>query len=149
MKRIAIAVSVVGLIFGVAILAQTQTGSVEEELIKLENEWANAWVKSDVAFHDRIMSDDFTWTSPRGIVLAKSEDLAELKFGDSVVTSWVLDEMKVRVYGNAAVVTGRSTIKVTHRGKEFSSQERWTDTWVKRAGRWQCVAAHSSEIPQK
>jgi hypothetical protein len=64
MKYIAIAVSVVGLVFGVAIPAKAQTESAEQELITLENEWANAWVKSDVAFFDRIMADDYTWTSP-------------------------------------------------------------------------------------
>ena len=58
MKRTAIAVSVAVLVFGVAILAQTQTDSVEQELIKLEDEWAEAWLRSDVAFFDRIMADD-------------------------------------------------------------------------------------------
>jgi ketosteroid isomerase-like protein len=61
----------------------------------------------------------------------------------------VIAEMKVRVYGDAAVVTGRDIIKETHEGKEISRQERWTDTWVKRAGHWQCVAGHTSEIAQK
>lgn len=45
MKQIAIAVSVVGLVFGVAILAKTQTESIEQELINLENESNNAWAK--------------------------------------------------------------------------------------------------------
>jgi hypothetical protein len=64
MKRIAFAVPLVALLFGVAIRAQSQTQTAEQELIKLENEWADAWVKRDVAFFDRIMTDDFTWTSP-------------------------------------------------------------------------------------
>jgi ketosteroid isomerase-like protein len=122
---------------------------VEQELIKLENEWANAWVKSDVAFFDRIMVDDYTWTSPWGEVLTKAHNLALVKSGEDVITSWVLAEMKVRVYGDAAVVSGRDTIKETYKGEDISSQNRWTHTWVKRAGRWQCVAAHSSEIAQK
>ena len=149
MKRIAIAVSVVGLVFGGVILAQTQTQSVEQELIKLENEWADAWVKSDVAFFDRIMADDYTWTSPWGDVSTKADNFALVKSGEDVITSWVLADMKVRVYGDAAVVTGCSTIKETYKGEDVSGQERWTHTWVKRAGRWQCVAGHSSEIGQK
>jgi ketosteroid isomerase-like protein len=149
MKRIAIAVSVAVLVFGAAILAQTQTESVEQELIRLENEWADAWVKSDVAFFDRIMADDYTWTSPWGEVLTKTHNLALVKSGEDVITSWVLAEMKVRVYRDAAVVSGRDTIKETYKGEDISSQNRWTHTWVKRAGRWRCVAAHSSEIAQK
>jgi len=129
--------------------AQTETESVEQELIRLEKEWAEAWVKSDLAFHDRIMADDYTWTSPWGAVFIKADNFALIKSGEDVITSWVLSEVKVRVYGNAAVVTGRSTIKETYKGEDVSGQERWTHTWIKRAGRWQCVAAHSSEIAQK
>ena len=153
MKRIAIAVSVVVLVLAVAVqaqtLAQTKSGGVEQELIKLENEWADAWVKRDVAFFNQIIADNYTWTSPWGEVWTKAQDLALLKSGQDVITSWVLADMKVRVYGDAAVVTGRATIKETYKGKDVSRQERWTDTWVKRAGRWQCVAGHSSEIAQK
>lgn len=153
MNRIAFAVSLTVLAFAVAIQAQTpaqtKTGSVEQELIKLENEWADAWVKSDVAFFDRIEANDYTWTAPWGEVWTKARDLALLKSGDSVITSWVLSEMKVRVYRDAAVVTGRCAVKETYKGKDVSDQYRWTDTWIKRAGQWQCVAGHSSVIAQK
>jgi ketosteroid isomerase-like protein len=149
MKRTAIVVGVAGLAFVAAILAQTQTKSVEQELIKLENEWADAWVKCDVAFFDRIIADDYTWTSPWGDVWTKAQDLALVKSGETVIKSWVLADMKVRGYGDTAVVTGRNTIKETYKGEDVSGQNRWTHTWVKRAGRWQCVAAHSSEIAQK
>jgi len=149
MKRTAIIVGVAGLVFVAAILAQTKSESAEQELITLENEWANAWVKSDVAFFDRIMADDYTWTSPWGEVLTKAHNLALVKSGEDVIKSWVLADIEVRVYGDAAVVSGRDTIKETYKGEDVSSQNRWTHTWVKRAGRWQCVAAHSSEIAQE
>jgi ketosteroid isomerase-like protein len=126
-----------------------QTESVEQELIKQENEWADAWVKSDVAFYDRITADDYTWTSPWGWVATKASDLVLLRSGDDVVKSWALADMKVRVYGDAAVVTGRDTIKETYKGKDVNGQHRWTHMWIKRAGCWQCVAGHSSEIAQK
>ena len=149
MKSIAIAISVVVLAFGVGILAQTQTESVEQELIRLENAWADAWVKRDFAFFDRIMADDFTWTSPWGEVFTKTHNLALVKSGRDVIASWVLAEMKVRVYGDAAVVSGFDTVKETYKGEDVSGQNRFTHTWVKLAGRWQCAAAHSSEIAQK
>ncbi len=158
MKRIAIAVSVVVLVFAVAIIIQgqvTQTtfkprgGSVEQELIQLEDEWGDAFLKRDVAFMDRIMADDATWTSPEGIVSTKAQSLASFKSLEGVDTSWVNDEMKVRVYGDTAVVTGRTTFKWTNKGKDFSDQERWTDTWVKLAGHWRFVAGHNSKIVNK
>ena len=149
MKRIATAVSVVVLVFGVAILAQTQTESVEQQLKKLEKEIGHAWAKRDVASYDRILADDYTWTDFDGIVWTKAQDLETLKSGEVVNTSYVVDDWKVRVYGNAAVVTGRTTVKETWKGKDVSGQYRYTDTWVKRAGRWQLVASHTSKIAQK
>jgi ketosteroid isomerase-like protein len=56
------------------------------------------------------------------------------------------DDMKVRVYGDEAVVTGRNTTKGQFKGRDISGQYRWTDTWAKRNGRWQCVAEHDSKI---
>ena len=152
MKRIATTVGMVILSFGVAILAQTKTESVEQELIRLEKEWADAWVKRDIAFYERIESDDYTWTSPGGEVWTKARDLEFVRSLESVkdiTMSYVTTDVKVRVYGDAAVVTGLDTIKETNKGKEVSRQERWTNTWVKRAGQWQCVAGHSSEIVKK
>jgi len=107
---------------------------VEQELIKLEIEWAEVWVKSDIAFHDRIMADDYTWISPWGEVFTEARNLALLKSGDEVIESWVLAEVKVRVYGDAAVVTGCDAVKETYKGENVSSQNRWTHTWVKLAG---------------
>jgi ketosteroid isomerase-like protein len=149
MKRFAIAVGVAVLVFGVAVLAKTQTASVEQELLKLENEWAKSVVKLDLAFMERILADDYTWTDPEGNIHTKAEEIASIKSGQGVVTSCVSDDVKVRVYGDAAVVTGLTTQKGMVEGKEVSGQFRWTDTWVKIAGRWQCVADHVSNIPQK
>jgi ketosteroid isomerase-like protein len=126
--------------------------SAEQELIKLENEWAEAWAQGDVEFFERIEADDYTWTSPWGEVWTKAQDLAfvkSIKSEKGVIRSQVIAEMKVRVYGDAAVVTGRDIIKEMHECKEISLQERLTNTWVKRAGQWQCVAGHTSVITQK
>jgi ketosteroid isomerase-like protein len=127
----------------------TETLRAEQELIRLENEWADAWVKADIAFQEWIVTDDYTWTSPWGGILTKADNLALIKSRQDVVHSWVLDNIRVRVYGDAAVVTGRAIIKETYKNEDVSGQERWTHTWVRLAGRWQCVAAQSSEIGKK
>ena len=153
MKLIAIAVSVVVLTFAVVAWAQTpaqpKSGSAEQELLKLEQDWTNAEVKADLAFLDRILADDWLFTDPDGVVWTKAKSLAVLKSGEDVVSSMVPDDMKVRIYGDAAVVTGRATTKETFKGKDISGLHRWTDTWIKKAGRWQCVATHASAIAQK
>jgi ketosteroid isomerase-like protein len=156
MRRVAFTIGLVSLAFAVAIIAQTtaqpKSGSVEQELIKLENDWANAWVKHDVEFFERIEADDYTWISPQGEVWTKSRDVAFVRYLDSVkdiTMSYVTTEVKVRVYGDAAVVTGLDTIKETNKGKEVNRQERWTNTWIKRMGQWQCVAGHTSVVSPK
>jgi ketosteroid isomerase-like protein len=147
MKRIAIAVCVAVLVLGVTILAKTQTGSVEQELIKLETEWVDGAVKHDVTTIGKMLADEFIMTFD-GTVYTKAELLEYIKSNEELA-SLVTDEWKVRVYGDAAVVTARNTRKVKLEGKEVTSQDRFTDTWIKRDGRWKCVAAHNSTVPQK
>jgi ketosteroid isomerase-like protein len=141
MKRTAFAVSVAVVVFGVTILAQTQTGSVEQGLIKAENEWGEAVVKRDAAsidmLRDRIIADEYIMIYD-GSAFTKAQYFELAKSIKEDILSFVMDEWQVRVYGDAAVVMGRGTMKT-----------RFTDTWVKRAGRWQCVAAHNSSIAQK
>jgi len=161
MKRIAIAVSVVVLVLAVSVSAQPNQEvekqyafkkrmSPDQELIKLENEWCDALVKHDWAFLDQILADDYIWTDPDGNVWTKAQFLASLKSGEDVLTAAKADEIRVRVYGDAAAVTGRTTVKEQYKGKDISGQYQWTDMWVKDyAGRWQCVASHSSRAPLK
>jgi ketosteroid isomerase-like protein len=155
MKRIAIAVCLVVLVSAVAVWTQTavqpKSEGVEQELIKLENGWNDAMVKHDWAFLDQIIADDYTGTDFDGNVGTKSQFLESLKSGESVITSSITDDMKVRIYGDMAVVTGRTTtVNEQYKGKDISGQYRWTDTWVKDyLGRWRCVAEHVSRIAQK
>jgi hypothetical protein len=121
----------------------------EQELIKLENAWGQALVKHDLAFLDRILADDFTYGEFDGTVTTKAQLLSYLKSGAYAPTSIVADAINGRVYGNVAVVTGLSTEKSQFRGQDSSGQYRWTDTWIKREGRWQCVAGHGSMVAQK
>jgi ketosteroid isomerase-like protein len=127
----------------------TESVSAEQELIKLENEANDAWVKRDVEAYARLLADDYLATGPDGNMMTKAQDLASLKSDENITTSMIADDFRVRVYGDAAVVTFRSTYKSQFKGKESTGQERFTDTWVKRGGRWQCVATHYSRIAQK
>jgi hypothetical protein len=149
MKRIAIAVCVVVLVFAVAALAQTpvqpKSGSVEQELIKLENGWNDAQVKKDGAFLNQILADDYSGTESDGNVLTKAQEIANLKY--SIIKSVVNDDYKVRIYGDVAVVTYTSKWEAQDRDNIILL--RFTNTWVKRAGRWQCVASHGSAIAPK
>ncbi len=153
MKRIAIAVCVAVLVLAVAAGAQTgakpKSGSAAMELLKLENEWCDAELKTDLAFFERILADDFIMLDPDGVVLTKGQYIANLKSGESVFTSIASDNIRVHLYGDTAVVFGRETLKGKSKGADISGQYLWTDTWVKIDGHWECVADFSSKMLKK
>jgi len=129
--------------------APSKSSSVEQALIKLEEDGNDAAIKGDAAFFERTLADDFVGTDPGGAVNNKEQGIADLKSGVAKITSLVNDDYQVRVYGKAAVVTYRSTVKALYKGEDISGQYRWTDTWVKHGRSWQCVASHGSKIYNK
>jgi len=129
--------------------ATAQREDVAAQLKALENAWNDAVLKLDAAAMDAILDDTLVDTSATGMVGNKAKDLADLKAGEPKLESSSLDNMKVHVYGNAAVVTGRFTQKGTYKGKDISGTGRFTDTFVKRNGKWRCVATQGTMISQK
>jgi Domain of unknown function (DUF4440) len=81
-----------------------------EEVKKLMQEWTESYVKRDTAFLDRYLSDDYVSTFPDGAVPDKNGEIESVKSG-AVVFTEVPSEMKGRIYAEAALTTGRSTIK--------------------------------------
>ena len=69
-----------------------------------------------------------------------------MKSGDIAISSYKYADLKVRVYGDAAVVTGLQTFAMTEKGKDASGTFRFTDTWIKKGDSWQCVVEHSSKV---
>jgi ketosteroid isomerase-like protein len=153
MKRLIIAVSVAVLAFAVGASSQTpaetKAGTAEQELLSLMQDWMNAEVKADMVFLDRFITDDCVITDPSGAVWTKAQFLGGLKSGMGAVQSFELDNMKARIFGDAAVVNGRMTAKQTFQGQDISGRYQCTDMFIKKAGRWQCVAIHLSAITQK
>ena len=81
-----------------------------------------------------------------GKSITKAEDMADMTSGASTTQSYEIGAMKVRVFGNTAVVTGSDTEKSTYKGKDSSGKYVWTDVWVMRDGRWQAVASQSVKV---
>lgn len=118
---------------------------VEQELKRVENDWLNSYLRGDKQTFDRIVADDFTRTDESGKFATKGEEKALIQAPPaSVNVSLTNEDMQVRVYGNAAIVTGRIVSKVQG---SLNFQSRFTDTFVKRNGGWQVVARHYSRIP--
>jgi uncharacterized protein (TIGR02246 family) len=121
---------------------------MEQQVLKMGQEYTKIIKNQDAAAIERILADEYTYTNERGKVKNKAEDLTDYKTKPAKFEIFDTTDQKVRVIGNnVAVETGIVRFKGTsHDGKPFDSSERYTTTWVWRDGRWQVVADHTSEI---
>ena len=126
-----------------------QTGNVEQALIHIEQEMDDAVVKGDTSPSERYLADNSIFTGPDGMVTDKARNIADLKSGDLKLESSKLDDMKVQVHGNTAVVTYGTTDKGTYKGKDISGKYRWTDVFVKHNGKWQIIAGQGTRVAQQ
>ena len=125
---------------GATLLGLAWAASVEEELKKLETDRAAAVVKGDVATLEKQTSDDYTLINMYGQMSGKSQMIDNFKSGQTKLTSDDLSDMKVRVYGNTAVITGKADAAGTMGGKDVKGQIAFTRVYVKKGGSWQSVA---------
>jgi uncharacterized protein (TIGR02246 family) len=123
--------------------------AAEKELIKVENDWAAAWVKNDAKALDQLYATEYLATDVTGKTWNKTDGIKEDVSSKYSGKSFQLSELKVHVYGQTAVVTGRNDVKFTLDGKASGDDVRFTDVFVKRDGRWQCVATQGCHIEKK
>jgi len=131
-----------------AVGQQTKKLGAEQELLKLQREWLDAYQKHDAAALERIEADDFTLTEGDGKVTTKAEDVASVKNAKPPQPDDAFDvqDVKVRLYGDTAVLIGRVIIRYRNKGQMVAEQYRYTDTYLKRRGRWQVVASQLTRI---
>ena len=129
--------------FCVSALAQ----GVEDHIKKLEIDRAAAVIKADVATLDQQTSDDYTFINMNGQVSDKAQMIHGFKSGESKLTVDDISDMKVRVYGDTAVVTGKADVKGTLRGKDATGHVMFTRVYVKKGGHWQSVALQQTRLP--
>jgi uncharacterized protein (TIGR02246 family) len=126
--------------------SSASAASVERTLMQLERDWTQASLKKDVDTLNKIMADDWVNIDFQGKVVTKAQTIANLKSGLPATQAAGLGEMKVRVFGDSAIVTGSDTGKSASKGKEVIEKYLWTDVFVRRNGRWQAVASQSTKV---
>ena len=120
----------------------------EKDLMQIERDWAAAMVKRDNAAIERITSSEYTVTTPDGRLQTRAEFQADLTSGAMKLDSSEVSDLKVRVFGDVAIVTGITTDKGQYKGQDMSGKYRFTDVFLRRSGRWQAVSTHVSRIAQ-
>jgi ketosteroid isomerase-like protein len=123
--------------------------STIDELIRVEKDWAQAIVQNDAAAIGRFMADDWTIVGSDGKVIDKATFLGLVKSGALTHDVMEADDITVRVYGDAAVVTARGVSGGKYCGQAFREVERVSDVYVRQDGPWRCVLTHLSRIAPK
>ena len=122
---------------------------MQEELLKLEDDFARAVTDNDADAVDGFLSDDWTIVDPDGGIIDKARFLGVIKSGALSHELMESTDMRVRLYGNTAVVTGLTTTKGKFMGQDFASCERATDIFVKQTNRWLCVFTQLTRFTKK
>ena len=118
-------------------------------LLRLEDSWASALVKRDSVTFERLLAKGFVYTE-NDQLMDRAAVIQSVASGSDTVAAAHNEEMQVHRYGpTAAVVTGWLIVsgRGANGGGAFNRRYRFTDTWVKRAGKWQIVAAQDYVAP--
>ena len=122
------------------------TTSTEQAVQQQDQERIRAQITADSVALRRIYADDFLGIGPTGVVRNKAQVIADFTSHALTYQSITTAEVRVRVYGNTAVETGRSTMIGIDKGKAVPRDNRFTRVWVLKEGRWQLVANHYSPL---
>ena len=136
---------------GQIVQTPAQGNKDEQALRRLEDEWLGCYLRGDKATFDRIVGDDFTGTDESAKVRNKLQERELIQAPpSSIKASLTNEDIQVRTYGDTAIVNGRIVYKAQPSGQaEISFQSRFTDTFLKRQGRWQVIARHYSRLPHE
>lgn len=120
--------------------------TAEQELINVEHQWKQAVIDRDRAALDQFYASEYISTDSEGLVWNKRQDIEIDTAGASRLTSFKFEDLRVQVYGDVAVVTGRLFMTGVVAGAPSQNLSRFTDVFVKRDGRWRCVATHTTAV---
>lgn len=127
-------------------LGYGQKMTTEQTLMKMEQEMADAILKGDTSVWDKYSDANSVFTDPTGMMMNKAQSMAMFKSGDLKFESIKMDNMKVQMFGNTAIVTYTSMDKGTYKGRDISGEYRWTDVFAKMGGKWKLVAGQGTPI---
>lgn len=123
---------------------KSKDDSQETKLLVMEHLWNEAQVNRDARALDAMIGSAFVNTEYDGEVSDKAKFLADIKDPQFNLSSLTIQDLKVSMYSDSAVVVGIYHTRGTYQNKPYEHWGRFTDTWAFTEGRWQCVASHTS-----
>ncbi len=146
MKRVVI---VLAFIVAASALALAQGSNVEQSIKALTEQLRQATLKGDAATLDKLLADDYIWIDSVGATRTKADALEGFKSGKLKYEALEFSDMKVRVYGDTALVNTTADSKGHLGDRQFSGQYRNIRVWVKGKGQWQIVSFQTTRIAQQ
>jgi len=131
-------------------LQQSTFSKAEEEVRQLERHWLDAYEQNNSEAMTKIVADEFIITFPNGSMQTKSELMSMIKNPKSSAPKmrFYTEDVKSHAYGDTVILRGKVVTEYERDGKQVREQSRYTDTYVKRNGRWQVVASHLSNVQE-
>lgn len=118
----------------------------EAAILQVTRDACKAFVDADTRRLAEVLTEDFTLTDADGVVTTRAQEIASVETGAVRYEVFENHDMKVRLYGDSAVVTGRTIVKGTAGATAFAAEFQFTDSVVRRADRWWIAASHISRL---
>jgi uncharacterized protein (TIGR02246 family) len=115
-------------------------------LTHLEAEWNTAHMQGDTTTLGRLFADDLVVVVPGMRPLSKADSLGMFKTGGMKFDRYESSDIQLRVYDETAIVTGRIKRTRTIGAKTMADDWRFTKVYLRRAGNWQVVSFHASNV---
>jgi len=129
-------------------LATAQKSPDAEKVLSLEKKWTESYKHRDITMLASLLSEEFVITVEDGNTYGKAGYISHSADSSVHVDVAELSDLKVRLHGNTAVITGAYHETGDSKGKPYEYHDRLTDVWMKVDGKWQVIASHYS-VPLK
>ena len=126
--------------------SKSADADVVAAITKIENDVPKADLANDASFYEKLLADDWTGGTSRGTWDTKPSLLADLKdTKNNKTNSETVSDIKVRVHGDVAIATYKTTYDAMIKGVHYARTVISTDTFQRQNGAWKVLSGHSSE----
>jgi ketosteroid isomerase-like protein len=149
MTKLRCAFAVLLALCAVNALAADKSAEVVVQLKRLSDNWDKVIVAKDAAGIAGNMAEDFRIIDRRGNVEGKQAFVEGILDPKLTIDPYSVEEFEVRLYGDTALLSGRTHMTGTYEGKPFTSNYRYIDIYVRKGGVWKIVSVQITALPEK
>jgi ketosteroid isomerase-like protein len=129
-----------------ALLPKRESHAAHKQIESLEMAWRQAVVDNNIPAMDHLLADDYVGITANGTIEDKTQAVAQRKAGTLRITTLNLDDLKIRLYGDIAVVTSIAELQGVNGQSDISGKYRYTRVYNRRLGEWKIVSFEASRI---